>query len=180
MGSDSPEGAFGGTETGRLAARLGQCLRGRRLSFTTAESCTGGLVAAAVTSVAGSSAWFATGFVTYANEAKVRLLGVDETTLARQGAVSEAVVREMAAGARERAAADVAVSVSGVAGPGGGSVAKPVGTVWLAWALPDGRVEASLHRFPGGRETVRARAVSAALHGTISRIRYPSQDSLER
>ena len=168
-GGDAGAAGAGEGET-RLAARLGDLLARRGLVLATAESCTGGLVAGAVTAVPGSSRWFGTGFVTYANRSKERWLGVRGTTLEREGAVSEAVVREMARGARSRAEADVAVAVSGVAGPDGGSDAKPVGTVWLAWALPDGRVETALHRFPGGREAVRAAAVREALHGTIGRL----------
>jgi len=163
-------GPAGEPAGGSLAATLGAALASRGLVFTAAESCTGGLIAAALTSVPGSSAWFGCGFVTYANAAKTSLLGVEVGTLDRHGAVSEAVVRAMASGARARAGADVAVAASGVAGPGGGSAAKPVGTVWLAWALPDGRVDASCHRFPGGRAEVRADAVAEALRGTIERL----------
>jgi|GEM_PF-312875 len=153
-----------------LATQLGRRLADAGLWFTAAESCTGGLVAAAVTGVPGSSAWFGAGFVTYSNAAKQAMLGVPEETIARDGAVSDAVVRAMASGARARAEADVAVSVSGVAGPGGGSVAKPVGTVWIAWALADGRLESALLHFPGERDEVRAAAVREALRGTIARL----------
>ena len=158
-----------------LAEALGARLRALGFTLATAESCTGGLVAAAVTSVAGSSAWFGSGFVTYSNAAKTAMLGVREETLARHGAVSEAVVREMAAGARARAGADVALSVSGVAGPGGGSEAKPVGTVWLAWTLPDGTLESELRRFAGERSEVRERAVRNLLRGTLRRLDRFSQ-----
>ena len=153
-----------------LAAELGAALAARRLTFASAESCTGGLLAAAVTAVPGSSDWFGYGFVTYSNEAKSALLGVEAATLEVHGAVSEATVRAMAAGARERAAADVACAVSGVAGPGGGSAAKPVGTVWLAWALPDGRLDARCLALGGDRAAVRAAAVGEALRGTIERV----------
>lgn len=167
MGVDDADRSLPGE---REAARLGALLEARGLVVTTAESCTGGLVAAALTAVPGSSAWFGSGLVTYANEAKRALLGVSDESLARDGAVSEAVVRAMAAGARARATADVAVAVSGVAGPDGGSEAKPVGTVWLAWALPDGTLEAALHRFDGDRAGIRARAVETVLRGTIERL----------
>ena len=128
----------------------------------------------------GSSAWFGTGFVTYANEAKSALLGVEPDVLAREGAVSEAVVRAMASGARAAAGADVAVAISGVAGPDGGSEAKPVGTVWLAWAWPDGRVDAALRRFAGDRGEVRAAAVEEVLRATIESLERLPPDPLER
>ena len=157
-------------EACRLAGALGERLGALGLTVATAESCTGGLVAAAITAVPGSSGWFETGLVTYSNEAKVSLLGVGRATLAAHGAVSEAVVREMAAGARARSGADAALAVSGVAGPGGGSAAKPVGTVWLGLALPDGSVEAECHRFAGDRPAVREAAVRKLLHGILSRL----------
>ena len=113
---------------------LGEALRRRGWFMATAESCTGGLIAAACTSVAGSSDWFERGFVSYSNAAKTELLGVDAALIAAHGAVSEAVVRAMAQGALARAGVDLAVAVTGIAGPGGGSVDKPVGTVWLGLA----------------------------------------------
>ena len=149
-----------------LAATLGGVLARRRLVMTTAESCTGGWVSKLVTDVAGSSEWFDRGFVTYSNAAKVDLLGVDAALIRRDGAVSEAVVLAMAAGALRRAGADIAVAITGVAGPGGGSDAKPVGTVWLGWASPR-RSVAALRRFPGGRDAVRRGAVAAALEGLL-------------
>ncbi|KJS05619.1 MAG: hypothetical protein VR73_12015 [Gammaproteobacteria bacterium BRH_c0] len=152
--------------TFELAATLGAQLLARGWRVTCAESCTGGGIAAAITDVAGSSHWFETGFVTYANGAKERLLGVSASTLALSGAVSEAVVREMAQGALRQAGADIAVAVSGVAGPDGGSAEKPVGTVWLAWASANG-VETRLCQFSGDRAAVRRQAVQVALEGLL-------------
>lgn len=157
-----------------LSERVGQKLlaAGRRLA--TAESCTGGWVAKACTDVAGSSRWFECGFVTYSNAAKVRDLGVSERTLASHGAVSEATVREMAAGALRVSGADVAVAISGVAGPDGGTPDKPVGTVWFAVASGRGGevvVTAELHLFEGDREVVRRWSVERALHLVLGPIR---------
>lgn len=150
----------------RLASELGATLAARGWRVTCAESCTGGGVACAITEVAGSSRWFETGFVTYANVAKERLLGVKAGTLDREGAVSEAVVLEMAQGALWEAGADIAVAVSGIAGPEGGSAAKPVGTVWFAWVSADARETRCCH-FDGDRQAVRRQAVVAALEGLI-------------
>ena len=146
-----------------LAESLGGALSTRGIKLVTAESCTGGLIAAAVTDVAGSSAWFDRGFVTYSNEAKIEMLGVRSETLLSSGAVSEPVAREMAAGALARSAADLAVAVTGVAGPAGGSAEKPVGMVCFAWARRDGDVVSATHQFPGDRAEVRAATVAAAL-----------------
>jgi nicotinamide-nucleotide amidase len=153
------------TALDRLARRLGEHLLARGRTAATAESCTGGWIAKTLTDIAGSSAWFDRGFVTYTNEAKQDLLGVRADTLAAQGAVSEATVREMAAGALARSRADVAVAVSGIAGPTGGNAEKPVGTVWLAWADRAGTARAELCRFDGDREAVRRQAVARALRG---------------
>ena len=149
-----------------LSERVGQKLlaAGRRLA--TAESCTGGWVAKVCTDVAGSSRWFECGFVTYSNAAKVRDLGVSERTLASDGAVSEATVREMAVGALRVSGADVAVAISGVAGPDGGTPGKPVGTVWFAMASRHGgelALAAEKHLFEGDREAIRRRSVERAL-----------------
>jgi nicotinamide-nucleotide amidase len=152
-----------------LAARLGRALTARQWTVATAESCTGGLIAAAITGVAGSSAWFDRGFVTYSNEAKVQMLGVRAETLARHGAVSEATAREMAAGALAGSRADLAVAVTGVAGPAGGTPEKPVGMVCFAWARRDGPIEARTAHFAGDRAAVRAAAVAAALEGLAGR-----------
>ena len=131
--------------------------------LATAESCTGGLIAGACTDLAGSSDWFERGFVSYSNAAKTALLGVPAALIAQHGAVSEPVARAMAAGARERSEAQAALSVTGVAGPGGGSADKPVGTVWFGWALPDGRVQTETRCFAGDRAAVRAATVQHAL-----------------
>ncbi len=153
-----------------LARDVGAALAAHGLILATAESCTGGLIAAAVTAVSGSSAWFDRGFVTYSNEAKIDLLGVPPGTLAACGAVSEETVRAMAAGALARSRADVAVAVTGVAGPTGGTPDKPVGTVWLAWGCRGGPVRTALHRFAGDREAVRAATVTAALQGVLATV----------
>jgi nicotinamide-nucleotide amidase len=153
-----------------LARRIGRKLLARRQRIATAESCTGGWIAKAITDVAGSSAWFDEGYVTYSNAAKTRTLGVKKSTLAKHGAVSEAVVREMAVGALEAAGADHAVAVSGVAGPDGGTPEKPVGTVWFCWAQRRGRgvrIRTKCRRFPGSRDTVRVRSAIVALAGIL-------------
>jgi nicotinamide-nucleotide amidase len=138
--------------------------------MTTAESCTGGWVAKALTDVPGSSAWFQSGFITYANTAKTSVLGVPEALLARHGAVSESVVRRMAQGALRAAGADLAVAVSGIAGPGGGTATKPVGLVWFAIARRAGR-RARVHvfscRFAGDRDAIRRRAVASVLRAVL-------------
>ena len=163
-----------------LAATLARVLEARGLSVTTVESCTGGLIAAAITAVAGSSAWFREGRVTYSNEAKTALAGVEPGTLVAHGAVSEATVVAMARGGLERAGADVAIAVSGIAGPGGAVPGKPVGTVWLALALGPRAtpgadaapsVRAVLHRFDGDRAEVRRAAVAEGLRATLSALR---------
>ena len=155
--------------TPALAAELGRALEARGWKVATAESCTGGLIAAAITGVAGSSGWFDRGFVTYSNEAKVDMLGVRTATLAAHGAVSEAAAREMATGALAQSGADLAVAVTGVAGPSGGTPQKPVGMVCVAWATREGMVDAVTHRFPGDRATVREATVVAALSGLLRR-----------
>jgi nicotinamide-nucleotide amidase len=148
-----------------LAADAGRALQGRGWMLVTAESCTGGWIAQCVTMVPGSSEWFERGFVTYTNVAKAEMLGVLDATLRENGAVSEQTVREMAAGALRRSHAQVAVAVSGVAGPGGGSPDKPVGTVCLAWAVRDGRALERTVKLPGDRDAVRRQSVVAALEG---------------
>jgi nicotinamide-nucleotide amidase len=153
-----------------LAVDVGRALAERKWTLATAESCTGGLVAGAITDVAGSSGWFDRGFVTYSNEAKVEQLGVLRETLARSGAVSEATVREMAAGALSRSRADIAVAVTGVAGPTGGTPDKPVGLVWFAWAVRGGPVDAESRRFDGDRARVRDASVGVALRGLLARV----------
>jgi nicotinamide-nucleotide amidase len=133
-------------------------------TLATAESCTGGMIAALCTDLAGSSAWFERGFVTYSNAAKSELLGVDPAAITLHGAVSEAVVRAMALGALQHSAAQVSVAVTGVAGPAGGSADKPVGTVWLGWATPAG-VWTELQHFAGDRAAVRAATVLRSMQG---------------
>jgi nicotinamide-nucleotide amidase len=150
-----------------LARGVGGRLKAAAAVLVTAESCTGGWVAQAVTSVAGSSAWFDRGFVTYTNAAKRELLGVLAETLERHGAVSEQTAREMALGALQRSGATVAVSITGVAGPGGGSADKPVGMVCFAWATAKG-VKSETRRFPGDRESVRRQSVIRALEGVLA------------
>lgn len=146
-----------------LAERLITRAASEGLTLVTAESCTGGLVSAAMTAVPGSSAAFTYGFVTYANEAKMDLLGVSPDTLAQRGAVSRRVAEEMAAGARQRSGADIAVSITGVAGPGGGTEAKPVGLVWFGLSGPFG-VKTERRQFPAAsRDFVRMMATRNAL-----------------
>jgi len=153
-----------------LAALAGERLKARGLKLVTAESCTGGWVAQAVTAIAGSSDWFERGFVTYSNEAKREMLGVRAETLERAGAVSEATALEMARGALAASRAQVAVSVTGVAGPAGGTALKPVGMVCFGWALAGGGAEAATRHFPGDRGEVRRQSVLCALQGVLDRI----------
>jgi nicotinamide-nucleotide amidase len=155
------------TELNTLSREIGDWLAARGLKLACAESCTGGWVAQVVTATAGSSAWFDCGFVTYSNEAKQDLLGVSSATLERCGAVSEETVREMVAGTLARSRADIAVAVSGVAGPGGGSAAKPVGMVCFAWGKRSGPVASETCRFDGDREAIRLQAVLHALRGIM-------------
>jgi nicotinamide-nucleotide amidase len=150
-----------------LARMLGQSLLVKRAVCATAESCTGGLVAGAITDIAGSSAWFDRGFVTYTNEAKQDLLGVPDAVLREHGAVSEATARAMAEGALSRTLGHLTVAVTGVAGPSGGSPEKPVGMVCFAWAGKGLPTTAITRYFPGGRADVRRAAVVAALEGLI-------------
>ncbi len=149
---------------------LADLLLAQGLCLATAESCTGGLIAAACTDLAGSSAWFERGFVTYSNAAKTELLGVPEALINEHGAVSQAVVCAMATGALQRSRAQVAVAVTGVAGPGGGSRDKPVGTVWLGWVTPAGLVS-EIRQFDGDRQAVRAATVDHALKKLVSLLR---------
>lgn len=153
-----------------LAAEAGRRLLERGEWLATAESCTGGWVAQAVTAVAGSSAWFDRGFVTYANAAKEEQLGVPPTTLERHGAVSEATARAMAQGVLSHSRADWSLAVTGIAGPSGGSPEKPVGTVCFAWAQKDGGCEAQTCLFAGDREAVRAQSVRHSLQGLLARL----------
>jgi nicotinamide-nucleotide amidase len=155
------------------SALVGELLAAGK-TLTTAESCTGGWVAKAVTDVPGSSGCFAYGIVSYSDDAKQNLLGVTAATLREHGAVSEPAVRQMATGALSLSSADVAVAISGVAGPGGGSVQKPVGTVWFSWASrTDGEthIHAALHKLAGDREAVRRQSVLLALNGLRERLK---------
>jgi len=152
-----------------LAARLGERALASRVMLATAESCTGGLVAGAITDIAGSSAWFERGFVAYSNRAKMEELGVDPDIIARHGAVSGETAKAMAQGARAASGAQWAVAVTGIAGPAGGSPDKPVGTVWFAWAGPRG-VEALHRRLEGDRAAVRTASVAIALQGLVDRL----------
>ncbi|MDO6569831.1 CinA family protein [Gilvimarinus sp. 2_MG-2023] len=154
-----------------LSTELGSVLRDRGWTVTTAESCTGGGVAAAITEVAGSSAWFGTGIVSYANSAKVELLGVSPELLETAGAVSCEVVEQMALGALRVSGAEIAVAVSGIAGPDGGSKDKPVGTVWLAWAGPNNTLLSECYVYEGDRTQVREQACVTALRGLLAIIR---------
>lgn len=151
----------------QLAFQVGAALKRRGWLLVTAESCTGGWIAKCITDVAGSSAWFDRGFVTYSNAAKVEMLGVRPETLAQFGAVSEEAAREMVQGALARSRAQVAVAVSGIAGPAGGSLDKPVGLVWLAWQVQGQGCVSCRFQFSGDRESVRRQAVHAALRGIL-------------
>ena len=151
----------------KLARRLGRLLKRRRQKLVTAESCTGGWAAQAVTAIAGSSDWFERGFVTYSNAAKEELLRVRRSTLKKHGAVSEETAREMALGALARSRASVAVSITGVAGPGGGSRDKPVGMVCFGWAQGR-RLRSETRKFNGNRESVRRQSVVHALKGVMA------------
>ncbi|RWR01629.1 hypothetical protein ED28_12565 [[Pantoea] beijingensis] len=155
-------------ELKQLSISVGKCLQQRNATITVAESCTGGWVAKALTDIAGSSAWFEYGFVTYSNSAKQKLLGVGEPSLARWGAVSEVVVHEMAVGALRVANAQFAISVSGIAGPEGGTAEKPVGSVWFGFACADGRFLTCLQHFTGDRDAIRHQAAVYALHTLLN------------
>jgi nicotinamide-nucleotide amidase len=152
-----------------LAAEVGALLLANGQQLATAESCTGGWVAQCLTSIAGSSAWFERGFVTYSDRAKQEMLGVEADTLALHGAVSTATAAAMASGALRHSHGDWALAVTGVAGPGGGSPEKPVGTVCFAWAGPAGRVDSETCRFLGDREAIRVQSVGHALSGLRER-----------
>lgn len=153
-----------------LVSELAAALLSRGAQMATAESCTGGLIAGACTDLAGSSHWFDRGFVTYSNQAKTEMLGVEAALIEAHGAVSEAVALAMARGAVRHSAAHCSLAVTGVAGPGGGSADKPVGTVWFGWCV-DGRVDAQCLRFAGDRAAVRQATVEHALAGLLQRLR---------
>lgn len=151
-------------DTKAFVLELAEALKARGLTCATAESCTGGLIGGALTAVPGSSEWYVGGVISYANSVKTGLLGVSEADLAAYGAVSEAVVRSMALGACRVTGADIACAVSGVAGPGGGTPEKPVGTVWIGWCL-HGETRAKKFLFDGDREAVRCQTVEKAVRG---------------
>jgi nicotinamide-nucleotide amidase len=150
-----------------LAEQVAEGVLQRRLMVVTAESCTGGWIAKTLTDLPGSSAWFDAGVVTYSYGAKEALLGVNPGTLERTGAVSEETALEMVSGALARFGAGVAVAVTGIAGPSGGTVEKPVGTVWISWKRRGGYAHATLFQFEGDREAVRRQTVAAALSGVL-------------
>lgn len=150
-----------------LATLVGAKLKARGMMLATAESCTGGWVAQAVTAIGGSSEWFERGFITYSDAAKQEMLGVSAGTLAAHGAVSEQAAREMAGGALAHSRAQVAVAITGIAGPTGGTPEKPLGMVCFAWAAKDGVRNAETRHFEGNRESVRRQSVIAALQGIL-------------
>ena len=154
-----------------LARTLGRLAKRRGVDIATAESCTGGGVATAITRISGSAKYFDRAFVTYTNLAKKQMLGVAQRTLENNGAVSEPVAREMARGALRHSAADVSVAITGIAGPTGGSRSKPVGTVWFAWAVRGGDVQTRCFRFKGDRVAVRLQSVAVAIQGLIDLLR---------
>ena len=154
------------SETKVLVLELAEMLKARGWMCATAESCTGGLIGAALTSVSGSSEWYVGGVISYANSVKAGLLGVSEEDLAAQGAVSEPVVRSMAQGVCRATGADISCAVSGVAGPGGGTPEKPVGTVWIGWSL-HGETRARKFHFSGDRDSVRTQTVAEAVRGML-------------
>jgi nicotinamide-nucleotide amidase len=154
-------------ELQQLARELGEKLLARGWMLATAESCTGGWVGQLVTALPGSSHWYERGFITYANAAKIEMLGVPEATIAAHGAVSEETAAAMAAGALAHSHAQATLAISGIAGPGGGTPQKPVGLVCYGWALADGTLITSTCRLDGDREEIRSRAAAAALRGMI-------------
>ncbi|MDR6534905.1 CinA family protein [Variovorax soli] len=169
MSTPSPALEF---DTPALVLELAELLQRQGRMMATAESCTGGLIAGACTDLSGSSNWFERGFVTYSNAAKTELLGVDPALIASEGAVSEGVARAMVEGAVAHSPAQVAVAVTGVAGPTGGSAEKPVGTVWFGWSVA-GRVRTERRRFDGDRAAVRAATVHHALQTLVTLLRAP-------
>lgn len=151
----------------QLALKLGQQLKKNHRMLVAAESCTGGGLSEAITAIAGSSTWFERGYVTYSNAAKQELLGVKTTTLNQQGAVSEAVAREMAEGALKQSHAEISIAITGIAGPDGGTVEKPTGTVWFALAGMNAETVTAVQYFKGNREAVRQQSIQFALEKLI-------------
>lgn len=171
--TDSLSSALSNPSLERLSAEVGTRLKKRRWMLATAESCTGGWVAEAVTAIAGSSEWFERGFITYSNDAKREMLGVPAELIERHGAVSEEVARAMAVGALRHSRAQIALSITGVAGPSGGSVDKPVGHVCFGWAVGSLTQVVETKRFSGDREAVRRAAVEHALQGVLAQLEKP-------
>lgn len=159
-----------GAAVNALAVKLATALSQQALTLATAESCTGGLVSATLTDIAGSSTWFDRGFVTYSNQAKSDMLGVRTDTVVRFGAVSEETAREMAAGALANSQADWAISITGIAGPGGGSSDKPVGTVCFAWCQRGMEVQSEIQHYAGDRQSIRQQALEHVLMGLLLRL----------
>jgi len=157
----------------RLARRLGNLAKKRGIDIVAAESCTGGGVATAITRISGSAKYFERGFVTYTNIAKEEMLGVNNETLKAHGAVSEQVAIEMAVGALKHSHADVSVAVTGIAGPTGGVPGKPVGTVYFAWGVREGAIQARQFHFEGDRTAIRLQSVYVAIQGLIDLLRRP-------
>ena len=155
----------------QLTIQVAECLQQRNWRLSLAESCTGGWLAKCCTDLAGSSAWFDRGLVTYSNQSKQDLLGVKASTLDTFGAVSEQVVFEMAQGVLSHSMADISVAITGIAGPDGGSTKKPVGTVWIAWITKYSAVQTQLNHFEGDRDSVRRQAIKCALQGIIKNAR---------
>jgi nicotinamide-nucleotide amidase len=153
-----------------LAERVGQLLLAHEAKLATAESCTGGWISKCLTDVPGSSAWFEYGFVTYGDGAKASMLAVDPQLIEQHGAVSREVVQAMAVAAHAVSEADIAVAVSGIAGPEGGTEEKPVGTVWMAWLGPRGRANSEMAHFDGDRDAIRRQTVAAALNGALKQL----------
>ncbi|MGL6291399.1 MAG: CinA family protein [Silanimonas sp.] len=154
-------------ELGAQARQLAETLIAKRHVVSTAESCTGGWIAKTLTDLAGSSAWFDCGMVAYSYEAKQAMLGVRPQTLEKEGAVSRETVIEMVSGALANSAASLAVAVTGIAGPGGGTAEKPVGTVWIGWKRRGGYPKSEVFHFAGNREAVRRQTIAAALRGLL-------------
>lgn len=157
-------------EVQQTVQAVARALLEKQYRLAAAESCTGGWIAKCCTDLAGSSAWFECGFVTYSNEAKQQMLGVSAALLEAEGAVSEAVADGMARGALANSSAEVALAVTGIAGPDGGTEQKPVGTVWFGWAVANGAVWTERAQFPGGRDAVRRYSVIHALQGLLGRL----------
>lgn len=162
------------TELLELTRNLGDALQQQGLLLSLAESCTGGMAASLITEIPGSSTWFESAHITYSNAAKISMLGVNPTTLETYGAVSEQTAIEMAHGALHRGRAHIAAAITGIAGPGGGTQAKPVGTVCFAWATP-GHIVSTTRHFSGNRQQIRAQAVQAVFEGLLQLVQQPMQ-----